>query len=191
MNILLIYGTTEGQTRKISEFMKPELEKGGHIITLCDATNHPQGPECFDAVIIASSVHAGKYQSAIKNYIQKHHKQLNNMHSAFVSVSLTAAGDDEEQWKELEEITTHFLAGCGWKPRMTEYVAGALLFTEYDYFKKVMMRMIAKKEGRPATGDTEYTDWSKVSWFLKSFVDKWVPGPQTVGSLETDTEAVA
>jgi menaquinone-dependent protoporphyrinogen oxidase len=64
MNILLIYGTTEGQTRKIAEFIKPELEKAGHVVTLCDATNQPLGPEGFDAVFIAGSLHTGRTKPA-------------------------------------------------------------------------------------------------------------------------------
>jgi menaquinone-dependent protoporphyrinogen oxidase len=191
MNILLIYGTTEGQTRKISEFIKPELEKQWHVVSLCDATNHPLAPDGFDAVIIASSVHAGKYQAAVKHYIQKYHAQLNKMHSAFISVSLTAAGDDAEEHKELQDITDKFLAACSWKPCLIEYTAGALLFTEYDYFKKVIMRMIAKREGHPATGDTEYTDWSKLRAFLKKFIAQWTPVPQNVSPIESDQEAVA
>ncbi len=191
MNILLVYGTTEGQTRKIAEFIKPELEKTSHTITLCDATNHPVCPEGFDAVIICASLHIGRYQTAVYDYIKKHHAMLNKVHSAFISVSLTAAGDDAEEWKELHDITTKFLGACQWKPRLTEYVAGALLYTEYDYFKKTIMRMIAKKEGRPATGDTEYTDWNKLRDFLKKFISEWTPSPQTVQAMETDQEAVA
>ena len=191
MNILLIYGTTEGQTRKISETVKPELEKTGHVVTLCDATTHPVGPEGFDAVIVSASLHTGRYQAAVYDYIKKHHAMLNRMHSAFISVSLTAAGVDAEEWKELRAITNRFLTACQWKPCMTEYVAGALLFTEYDYFKKMVMRMIAKKEGRPATGDTEYTDWNKLREFLKNFISQWTPAPQTVAAAETDQEAVA
>lgn len=190
MNILLIYGTTEGQTRKITEFIKPEFEKQWHVVTLCDATNNPVSPDGFDAVIICSSLHAGKYQAAVYDYIKRHHALLNRMHSAFISVSLTAAGDDAEEWKELRDITNKFLAACQWKPCMTEYVAGALRFTEYDYFKRVIMRMIAKKEGHPATGDTEYTDWDKLREFLKKFIAQWTPVPQTVATVDSDQEAV-
>ena len=191
MNILLIYGTTEGQTRKIAEFIKPELEKAGHVVTLCDATNQPLGPEGFDAVFIAGSLHTGRYQTPVYNYIQKHQAVLNQLHSAFISVSLTAADDDVEEWKNLRQITEKFLSACHWKPCNVEYVAGALLFTEYDYFKKVMMRTIAKKRGGDASHDTEYTDWDKLREFLKKFMSEWTPAPQTVRAPETDQEAVA
>ena len=191
MNILLVYGTTEGQTRKIAGFIKTDLEKAKHVVTLCDATDQPVSPDGFDSVMIAASVHAGKYQGPVQNYIQKHKVLLNRLHSAFISVSLTAAGDDEVSWKELHETTVEFLSSTGWKPAMVEYVAGAILFSEYDFFKKYIMRLIAKKAGHPSTQDTEYTDWNKLSAFLKKYTDQWLPAPESVCKVETDQEAVA
>lgn len=192
MKVLIVYGTTEGQTRKICEFCKAELEAQKHIVTLYDATNHPVMPEGFDAVIIAASMHMEKYQSSIKNYILKYKYELNETHSAFISVSLTAASDDETSWTELRSITDHFLHGMGWKPALVEYTAGALLFTEYDFFKKFIMRQITRKAtGQPVNGsDVEYTDWTKLKLFLKNFRDLWVSKPQTVRNEETDHEAV-
>ena len=193
MNILLVYGTTEGQTRKIAAFLKAELEKTKHTVTLCDATDNPVSPEGYDAILIGASMHIQKYQTSILNYIQNHKKQLNTLHSAFLSVSLTAAADDETSWKELKDITVAFLSDTGWKPGMVEYVAGALRFTEYDFLKKFIMRQIAKKAGRPtdASHDTEYTDWDKLSAFLKAFIEHWTPRPQTVTTVDSDQQAVA
>jgi menaquinone-dependent protoporphyrinogen oxidase len=173
MKLLIVYGTTEGQTRKIAEFLKMEAEKSGAQVTLCDATREQINPEGYDAVMIGASVHMQKYQTAIAHYIKSYMAALNDMRTAFFSVSLTAAaGEDKESWKELEDVTARFLIDTGWKPTMTEQVAGALRFTEYDFFKKFIMRQIAKKAGEKATttDDHEYTDWKKVRLFLDEFL---------------------
>ena len=172
MNIVIIYGTTEGQTRKISEFLKTECENAGHTVSIFDGTATPPAPQNFDAVIIGASVHAGKYQSSVVHYAKEHHQALNEMPSAFFSVSLTAAGDNAESWKELEAITNKFLKEADWKPAAVEQVAGALLYTEYDFFKRFIMRMISKKAGggTDTKQDYEYTDWEKVRTFLRNFL---------------------
>lgn len=193
MNILLIYGTTEGQTRKVAEFIKSEAEKAGHSVVMADATENPSGPDGFDAVLIGSSIHLEKYHNSVKYYIRKNADPLNKMHSAFFSVSLTAASDEEESWSELKRITSEFYKETGWSPAITEYFAGALRFTEYDFMKKFIMRQIARKSGRSYNpkGDTEYTNWEEVSAFVQRFYALWLSRPQTVSKPENDQDAVA
>jgi menaquinone-dependent protoporphyrinogen oxidase len=173
MKLLIVYGTTEGQTRKIAEYLKVEAEKQGAKVTLCDATSAVVDPEPYDAVMIGASLHAGRYQSSVAHYIKAHLDVLNNKPTAFLAVSLTAAGDDEESWQELKEITQSFLSETGWRPSDAEYVAGALRYAQYDFLKKYLMRMIAKKAGEKSTdqNDKEYTDWSKLNAFLLYFLN--------------------
>jgi menaquinone-dependent protoporphyrinogen oxidase len=174
MKLLIVYGTTEGQTRKICQFLKEEAEKLHHTVDLCDATEHPFTPSTnFDAIIIGASVHMHKYQSAIEHYVKDHLTMLNKIPSAFVSVSLTAASDDEVSWHELEAVTEDFLDHTGWKPGHVTQVAGALRYTKYDFFKKFIVRLIAKKAGRntDTSQDYEYTDWNKVKGFLKKILE--------------------
>ncbi len=52
MKVLIVYGTTEGQTRKIASFLKDETEKLGHQVTLTDSTNNPPLPVGYDVVLI-------------------------------------------------------------------------------------------------------------------------------------------
>lgn len=168
MKLMIVYATTEGHTRSIAEFLEKEAENKGVTVGLFDATVKPPSPAEFDAVIIAGSIHGGKYQASIQHFVQEHHKTLNQMNSVFVSVSLTAAADEPESWKELKQQTEDFLLGTGWNPKHVEYTAGALLYTKYDYLKKFIMRMISKKAG----GDTDtskdhvYTDWDQLKSVL-------------------------
>lgn len=172
MKILIVYGTTEGQTRKIAEFIREELEAHDIKVTLTDATQNPVSPDAFDGVVIGASVHAHKYQSPVIHYATKYHAALNKLPSAFFSVSLTAAGDDKEAHAELEKITSDFLDLTTWAPSLIEQVAGALLYTKYDFFKRFIMRLIAKKSGggTNTSEDYEYTDWAKVKAFSNNFI---------------------
>ena len=174
MKILVVYGTTEGQTRKIARFMEDALQEAGHQVVIADATEEPPAPMGFDAVLIGGSLHIHKFQSAVTHYISRHVYLLNQMPGAFFSVCLAAASDQEEERKEARDITRNFLEESGWEPKMTLQVAGALKYTQYDFFKRFIMRRIAKKEGRSTdtSQDYEYTDWEEVKAFVLDFALK-------------------
>lgn len=165
MKIMIVYSTTEGHTHTIADFLDKEAQKQNHEAGLFNATVQPPSPDGYDAVIIAASVHAGKYQTSIEHYAREYHRELNELPVIFISVSLTAASDDEASWKELREQTESFMLSTGLEPDHIEYVAGALLYTKYDFFKRFIMRSITKKSG----GDTDtsqdhvYTDWEQVA----------------------------
>lgn len=173
MKLLILYGTTEGQTRKIAHFVEDAAQERDCIVTLSDSANEYINPDGFDAVIIASSIHMGKYHAAVAEYATKYSAQLNMMPSAFLSVSLTAASNNKESWEELYETTAHFLKCCGWKPTQTLQVAGALKYMEYDFLKKMVMRLIAQKAGGSidTKRDHEYTQWDEIQTFVKDFTN--------------------
>jgi menaquinone-dependent protoporphyrinogen oxidase len=173
MKLLIIYGTTEGQTRKIAHFMEAILQNAGHLVTIADATTNPPEPKGYDAIIIGSSIHMHKYQSAVKHYIKKHLEQLNNIPGAFFSVSLAVASGLAEENLEVQKITNDFLQQTGWKPMMTRQIAGALKYTDYDYFKRLIMKMISKKQGgaTDTSQDYEYTNWDEVTKFTNDFIN--------------------
>jgi menaquinone-dependent protoporphyrinogen oxidase len=68
MKLLLVYGTTEGHTQKLVRFVADHLVHLGHqteVVNAIDDTAVATDPREFDAVIIAASVHSGRYQSAV------------------------------------------------------------------------------------------------------------------------------
>jgi menaquinone-dependent protoporphyrinogen oxidase len=174
MKLLIIYGTTEGQTRKIARFMKAVLLDAGHKVTIADASDEPPVPDDYDAILIGGSIHIHRYQSAVTHYIIRNATALNKMPGAFFSVCLAVASDLEEEHREAQKIADSFLEQTGWEPLMTTQIAGALKYTQYDFFKRFIMKMIAKREGRTTdtSQDYEYTDWDAVKKFVNEFADK-------------------
>jgi len=174
MKILIVYGTSEGQTRKIARFMENVLQNENHQVVIADSTEDPPLPDDFDVVIIGSSIHMHKYHNSIQHYIRKHLDQLNQKPSAFFSVCLAVASNIKEEHEEAHAIARDFLKATNWHPTETTHIAGALKYTQYDYFKRLVMRMIAKKEGgdTDVSKDHEYTDWGAVKDFVLAFVSK-------------------
>lgn len=178
--ILVAYATVEGQTRKIAQFIADHLTRRRDEASLLDVTDAPADPGLadYDAVILASPVHVTRHAAAAVHFARTHAAALNRLPSAFVSVSLHAASPDAEDEEEVRAYVDAFCAETGWLPRAVCYAAGALRFTEYDFFKRLAARGIAKDRGISPSkdGDIELTDWRALTTFIDDFLRDQAPG---------------
>ena len=172
MRILIAYATTDGHTRKIARFAADSLNDLGHSTELLNVAD-AEGLDLarFQAAILAASLHAGGYQKAMAEFLRNRASEVATLPTLFLPVSLSAAGNDAEDWKGLRAAVDRFLADTGWKPGRIEHVAGAFRFTEYDFFRAWAMRRIASAKGEEVdpTKDKEYTDWVALSAALKDW----------------------
>ncbi len=175
MIILIAYATTDGQTRKIARFAADRLAGQGHGVELLNVED-AEGLDLsrFDGAILAGSLHAGGYQKALSRFARAEAARLAQMPTLFLAVSLSAAGNDPEDWAGLNRCLDEFQAETGWTPGRTEHVAGAFRFSEYDFFRAWAMRRIADQKGEKVEPgkDREYTDWPALILAL----DGWVAG---------------
>jgi menaquinone-dependent protoporphyrinogen oxidase len=135
LNVLIVYGTTEGQTQKIAEWTATRIRERGHQAELLDsaALESDLDLETYDAFIIAESVHQECHQEALTDFVFAHHEMLDAKPSAFVSVSLSAVLEGAEM--EAQKYVDDFVSVTKWRPRRALLLGGALLFSEYDYFQ--------------------------------------------------------
>jgi menaquinone-dependent protoporphyrinogen oxidase len=175
--ILILYGTTEGQTGKIAQHLADTIGNEGYLVDLFDAEHLPQQLTLthYAAMLIGASMHIGGYQRCIHNVLIEHHAELAQVPSAFFAVSLTEAyapGEHLQERAELQEHITRFLQETGWQPQKVVGFAGALTYSRYGFLKRRIMQNIASKVGQPtdASQDYEYTDWEAVTHFGKEFV---------------------
>jgi menaquinone-dependent protoporphyrinogen oxidase len=175
--ILVIYGTTDGHTARVARFMGDRLRTRGADVQVFEARGTEPGPDDYDAVIVAASIHAGRYQHSVADWVRTHAHILRFKPTAFVSVCLAVLQDDETVRRELDGIMDRFLAETTWRPTLTKVVAGALLYTHYGWFTRLMMKRIAARAGgdTDTSRDYEYTDWKDLEEFTLRFaglVDK-------------------
>lgn len=175
MKLLIAYGSTEGQTRKIAEDLAMHIRHSGIDVTVYDAERRARDIQIdkFDAIIVASPVHQKLHHASIRDFAIAHRRLLEAKPSAFISVSLSTAvpgGDADAQ-----EYVDHFIAATGWRPKTNTKVAGAVRFTEYDFFKEQILRHVVFKE-KPDdilfNGDHEFTDWDALHQFADAFVEQ-------------------
>jgi menaquinone-dependent protoporphyrinogen oxidase len=169
--ILVVYGTTEGHTAKVAGAIAETLHRLGAVVEVTAADEAAAAPDGYDAVIVAASVHAGRYQRSVEKWARTHAAALSRKPAAFVSVCLGVLQKDPKVQQDLQAILDRFVATTGWRPAVVKLVAGALPYTRYGWVKRLVMKRIVGKAG----GDTdthrdfEYTDWTELSRFAADF----------------------
>ena len=181
-HVLVVYATTEGQSRKTARHIAERVEALGHSDELADAAdgNLPDDLSAYDAVFLVASVHHGRYQAPLYHYVKTHSGVLNDANTAFVSLSLAIMSKIEVEREEARSFAKTFLDATGWRPAFVHHAAGALRYSQYDFFKKWIMRRISRAEGGPhdTTKDYEFTDWDAIDDFVDEAMEKAVPAVQ-------------
>lgn len=169
--ILVIYGTTEGHTEMIATAIGNALTMRGFDVDTIAAGSVDPAPDAYDGVIVAASVHRGRYQSAVANWIGAHRDALRAKPTAFVSASLGVLQHDPAVDAELDAIVHRFIDPLGWQPAVIKPVAGALLYTKYNLFTRWVMRWSAARAGgdTDTSRDYDYTDWNDLRAFAGEF----------------------
>jgi menaquinone-dependent protoporphyrinogen oxidase len=170
MRILIAYGTSEGQTRKIAKTVAAHLHELGYDIHLHDTAGlEDLHVGSYDKIIVAGSVHQQRHRESVEVFVMASLAELQKRPTLFLSVSLSAAFPDG--MLEAQSYVDAFLVSTGWKPTQSLLVAGALRYDEYDYFKAQIIEHVVLKcrEVAGAKGDYEFTDWGSLSRAVESF----------------------
>ena len=171
--VLVLYGSTYGHTERIARRVADGLAAAGEDVTLlaADASAPEMSPRDYDGVVIGASLIAGRHQRTVRTFVRRHHAVLNEVPSAFFSVSASAASHDERGRSEARACLTRFLRETDWYPALTETVAGAIRYTRYNPLVRWWMRRICVKAGGPTdtSRDHELTDWAQVDRFAAAF----------------------
>ena len=172
MNVLIVFDTTEGHTKKVVEQVRDTFTEMGEEAELYESSRQSKSLEVttHDAIVVAGSIHQGRHQDSIGDFVRAHLSELEALPTAFLSVSLSAAFEDGLQ--EAHSYVEQFLIKSGWQPSRIHLVAGALKHSEYDYFKEQFVRYVVLQDRNVAVGqeDLEFTDWDALKEFTTSFV---------------------
>ncbi len=182
--ILIAYGTTDGHTGRIAEFLAGDLRRLGHDVTVARPGQVPADPRGYDGVLVAASIQAGGYQRPLQQWVARHAPVLGRTPNAFVSVCLGILDPRPETRRDLDRIVGKFTAATGWMPREVKFVPGALMYTRYGWFKRLVMRWISGRSGgsTDTTKDHVYTDWAEVTRFAEAFAARVSGTPALSGA---------
>ena len=172
-NILIVYGTTHGQTAKIASALQDTLVQRGCRVTITNVKEPTPPLALFQGVMVGASVIARGHQPAVAAFIGENLTALNAMPSAFFSVSASAGSSLESGRAAAGRLRDEFLAKTGFHPALSTSIAGAIKYTKYNFLLRWYMKKASRMNGgsTDTSRDHEYTDWTQVRTFADQFAD--------------------
>lgn len=185
--ILIVYATREGQTKRVAEHIVATMLRHGTSAQLLEATDKQElDLTQYALVVLAASVHMGKHQPEMIAFVKKHKAALLDMPTVFLSLSLSEAAVEnpdnppEQRAKahaEVERMIDDFFAATDFRPTAHKAVAGALVYSKYNWLIRIVMKRIARAEGgsTDTSTDHDYTDWADLDAFIANLLRGELP----------------
>ena len=174
-SIVIVYATWHGQAEKVARRIADVFSACGvqsRLINVRRAETDGTAVDRFDAAIAVGSVHFGRHPRRLVEFIRRHSTTFSSKPSAFVSISGAAASPEGEA--EARRYMHEFTIRTGWQPDVTLSAAGAIPYSRYGFFTRLIMQFTSRIAGRDsdASRDYEYTNWRAVDQFAHGFIDE-------------------
>jgi menaquinone-dependent protoporphyrinogen oxidase len=163
--VLIVYATELGHTRRIAERVATEMRSAGHHPSVASSDAAPELRR-FDAVIVGAPVRTSAFVAAIEDYARDHAADLGGRPSALFSV---CAPDDHDDRGCREALDTYLRAlqhETGWHPDVIASFAGVRPYTHIGMAHHVL----SSETSKAADHETGATDWDAVSGFVEAFL---------------------
>ena len=165
---LIIYSSTDGQTKIICEKIKNFSKNSESIKLISLEEAHDFNLQSYEDIIIGASIRYGKHNKNLYKFISSNKETLEKKRSAFFSVNVVAR-KPEKNTPETNPYMKKFLKISNWKPDKLGVFAGKVNYPNYSFFDKYIIRLIMfiTKGPTDTSKSFEFTDWSKVEDFAK------------------------
>jgi menaquinone-dependent protoporphyrinogen oxidase len=188
--VAVLYGASTSQTRVIAERVAERLRA-------CEFPAHVHsvwGLEQFDlahcsGVVLAAPVRQGQHEQAVVDFVKTHRAELDRLPVAFISATIEAAAQPPPDARErpgqfegdVQMAPNPFFAETGWHPTRVKSFAGAISYTQYNFFVRIVLKLLAPRGG---AGTDTGRDRPEVTWdALDVFVNEFVREIQEAESL--------
>ena len=165
---IIIYSSTDGHTKTISERMMNFLNKenDAKILSLEDAKKIDLSQ--FNKIIIGASIRYGKHSNELYKFIELNKVILEIKESIFFSVNVVAR-KPEKNTPDTNPYIKKFLKISKWNPKKIGVFAGKVDYPKYGLFDKYIIKLIMfiTKGPTDTSQSYEFTDWEKVDVFAK------------------------
>ncbi len=144
------YGTTETCANKLKEYMGGEVE----VININKDSNISL--DIYESIIIGSPVYAGMFDKEIKKFIEDNKDKLATKK---LGLFMCCMSDDKRVIQQFEENVPKEILE---KAKIKESFGGEFKFSKMNFFEKIIIKMIAKKDKSLGKVDGK-TDINKIN----------------------------
>lgn len=170
MNSLIIYSTTDGQTKKICESIKDNsINKSSYEVVSLNEAFYKE-IEKYDQIIIGASIRYGRHSPRVYKFIKENKNILEKKKTAFFSVNVVAR-KPEKSTPETNPYIRKFLKKSSWQPKKVGVFAGKIDYPRLGFINRNVIRliMLITKGPTDIKNTYEFTDWQKVKKFTTEF----------------------
>lgn len=138
MNILIIYSTKYGYTKKCVDYMKANLEGNVDVCNVKD--NKVKDLSNYDWIIIGGSIYIGRTKSALRKFCIKY---LDILKTKKIGLFITCLLENEEALNQIinsfpKELYDHAIA--------IDYFGGEIIYKKLRLFDKLITNMVSKSK---------------------------------------------
>ena len=166
MEDLIIYSSTDGQTKRICETIKDHLSLNDKIKIISLNEVNTVNLKKIEKVIIGASIRYGRHNKKVQEFVIKNKIILEEKKTAFFSVNVVAR-KEEKSTPETNPYVKKFLAKTKWKPNKVAVFGGKVDYPSYNFINKNVIRFIMMITNGPTNTDNayEFTNWEMVRKF--------------------------
>ncbi len=166
MKSLIVYSSTDGQTKKICEVIKENLlNKNQHKLISIEHISEIN-IEDYERIILGASIRYGKHNSKVINFVKQNIRILEKKKNVFFSVNVVARKEGKDK-PDTNPYVQKFIKKTKWKPKKLGVFAGKVDYPNYNFFNRQIIKLIMFiTKGPTDTSKTyEFTNWNKVKNF--------------------------
>ena len=165
---VIIYSTTDGQTKNICIKLRKYSEKKNSIDLFSINEIEKINLQGYEKIILGASIRYGKHNPKVFDFVKNYKDILDKKETAFFTVNVVAR-KKEKNTPETNPYMKKFLELSRWKPKKLAVFAGKIDYPKYGFFDKQIIRLIMFiTKGPTDTSQTyEFTDWEKVREFSR------------------------
>ena len=166
MQDLIIYSSTDGQTKRICETIKYHLALNERIKIISLNEVNKVNLEKVEKIIIGASIRYGRHNKKVQNFVIKNKNILESKKTAFFSVNVVAR-KEEKSTPETNPYVKKFLAKTKWKPNKVAVFGGKVDYPNYNFINRNVIRFIMMITNGPTNTENsyEFTNWEMVKKF--------------------------
>ena len=163
---VIIYSTTDGQTKRICEFLKKKLKAKIDIDLFSIDDIYQIDLSFYDKIIVGASIRYGKHSPKLFKFIEKNIEVLKAKFTAFFTVNVVARKKGKNT-PDTNPYMKKFLQLTNWQPNLLGVFAGKIDYPSYKFTDKQMIRLIMfiTKGPTDTSGTFEFTNWKSVEEF--------------------------
>jgi len=166
-NILILYSTVDGQTKKICQKIQSVAGQSGHEVKLVSIDDpFLENFAGFDKIVIGASIRYGKHNKKVFDFVVRNEKLLRDKVSAFFSVNVVARKPGKNQ-PDNNPYLIKFFERVSWRPDAVAVFAGKIDYQKYDFLDRLVIRLIMYITNGPTDLKTvaDFTNWEQVEEF--------------------------